>query len=172
MKTHRNLLRLSLIAVLLFSFLTLNAQKAANFSGQWVMDKAATEKEGNSRDASLDGTLTKEIKQNPTMITIANIFSRPGMDDHVMKPDSFLIGKVKNEKYHSTPIKKTTSWSKDRKTLTTTSIMTDTVDGVAQDFITATAYSQSPDGKTLTVSETRKSKLNGEKTEKSIYRKK
>lgn len=172
MKIYRSMLRCTLIAGLLFSFMILNAQKPADFSGRWILDKAATEKAGNIRDASLDGTITKEIKQGGDMITVANIFSRPGMDDYVMKPDSFLIGKVKNEKYFSTPIRKTTAWSDDMRTLTTTAVMTDKVDGVAMDFITSTDYSQSADGKTLNISETHKSKLNGEKTVKSVYRKK
>jgi hypothetical protein len=50
--------------------------------------------------------------------------------------------------------------------------MTDKVDGIEQEFITSVTYTLSPDGKTLTVDELHKSKLNGEKTIKNIYRKK
>ena len=50
--------------------------------------------------------------------------------------------------------------------------MTDSIDGVAQDFLTANTYKLSDDEKTLVIEEFHKSKLNGEKTIKKVYRKK
>jgi hypothetical protein len=51
-------------------------------------------------------------------------------------------------------------------------IMTDSVDGVAQDFLTAFTYKLTDEGKTLIIEEFHKSKLNGEKTIKKVYKKK
>jgi hypothetical protein len=49
--------------------------------------------------------------------------------------------------------------------------MTDSVDGVAQDFLTAN-YKLSDDHNTLVIEEFHKSILNGEKTIKKMYKKK
>jgi hypothetical protein len=50
--------------------------------------------------------------------------------------------------------------------------MTDSIDGIAQDFLTANTYKLSDDGKTLIIEEFHKSKLNGEQTIKNVYKKK
>jgi hypothetical protein len=58
------------------------------------------------------------------------------------------------------------------KNLTTNMITTVTLDDVAQDFLVANTYKLSDEGKTLVNEEFRKSKLNGEKTIKKVYKKK
>jgi hypothetical protein len=50
--------------------------------------------------------------------------------------------------------------------------MTDSIDGVAQDFLTEYTNKLSDDGKTLTIEEFYKSKLNGERTIKEVSKKK
>jgi hypothetical protein len=72
----------------------------------------------------------------------------------------------------SDPAKKFITWSQDRKVLTTNYIMTASIDGVSQDFLTTKTYKISEDGEILAVVEFNKSKLNGEKTVKKAYKKK
>jgi hypothetical protein len=159
------------VSFLLFS-LAVKAQTPADYSGKWQYDKALSDKDerGNS---SFNGTIIMEIIQDAATITITNTFIRPGMKDYVMQPDSyFLDGKVTTDNSGTGPARKYAKWSPDKKILTTTLVMTDKIDGVAQDFITAFTYKLSADGKTLTVAELNKSKLNGEKTVKNIYKKK
>jgi hypothetical protein len=70
------------------------------------------------------------------------------------------------------PAKKFVKWSQDKKVLVTNQVMTATIDGVAQDFITQLTFRLSDDGKTLTMEEVTKSKLNGERTVRSVFIKK
>lgn len=51
-------------------------------------------------------------------------------------------------------------------------IMSASIDGVAQDFVTAITYRLSEDGKTLVIEELNISKLNGETIVKKLYKKK
>ena len=89
-----------------------------------------------------------------------------------MEPDSlFVDGRVTADNRGTGPAKKFVEWSPDKKILTTRLIMTDSIDGVAQDFLTANTYKLSDDGKTLIIEEFHKSKLNGEETIKNVYKK-
>lgn len=166
------IIKVLVITLFLLSSLTIKAQTLTTYSGKWQYNKALSDKDetGNS---SFNGTIIMEIAQNDTTIKFTNTFIRPGMKDYVMKPDSyFLDGRVTPETGGTGTSKKFAKWSPDKKILTTTLVMTDKIDGVAQDFITAFTYKLSADGKTLTVEEMHKSKLNGEKTVKNVYRKK
>jgi hypothetical protein len=114
-----------------------------------------------------------EIIQDAASIKITNTFIRSGMKDYVMKPDSyFLDGKETADNSGTGPARKFAKWSQDKKILTTSIVMTDKIDGVAQDFTNAFTYKLSADGKILTVEELHKSKLNGEKIVKNVYKKK
>jgi hypothetical protein len=165
-------IKLMFFSLLIISSLTLKAQTPTNFSGRWEFDKAKSDKDERG-DASFDGTIILEIKQNSDTITFSNTFFLPGKDGKTLRPDSFLTsGIVTPDESGIDPAKKFVKWSQDKKILTTNYIMTPTIDGVAQDFLTAKTYKLGEDGKTLVVDELKKSKLNGEKTIKKIYMKK
>jgi hypothetical protein len=149
--------------------LALKAQTPANFSGRWEFDKANSDKEERG-DASFDGIIILEIRQNSDTITFSNIFFLPGKAGKTLRPDSFLTnGIVTTDRSGIDPAKKFVKWSQDKKILTTNYVMTVTIDGAAQDFLTAKSYKLGEDGKTLVVEELKKSKLNGEKTIKKVY---
>lgn len=152
--------------------MTLNAQTPADFSGKWEFDKARSDKD-DTGDASFDGTIIMEIKQNSKTVSFANTFTIPGKKPVALPPDSFQAdGSVTTDNSGSDPAKKFLKWSKDKKILTTSYVMTASVDGVPQDFITAMSYRLSDGGKTLIVEEMNKSRLNGERTVKKVYKKK
>ncbi len=93
----------------------------------------------------------------------------PGKEGVTIPYDSFPAdGTVTTDNRGTDPAKKFIKWSQDKKILTTNYIMTASIDGVAQDFITAITYRLSEDGKTLVIEELNKSKLNGETTVKII----
>jgi hypothetical protein len=162
----------SIISILLLSSTILKAQSSTNFSGKWEFDKVRSDKEENG-DASFDGTIILEIIQNSSTISFANTFILPGKEGIAMQPDSFFVdGRVITDNSGTGPAKKFVKWSQDNKTLTTNMIMTDSIDGVAQDFLVANTYKLSDGGKTLIIKEFHKSKLNGEQTVKKVYSKK
>jgi hypothetical protein len=163
---------LSLIALSLLSSFSLNAQAPADFSGKWEFDKTRSDKE-ETGDASFNGTIILEINQGADLITFTSTYFIPGKDGIVMRPDSFLLdGRVTTDNGGTGPARKSVKWSADKKILTTSSVMTDAIDGVKQDFLTAMAYRLSGDRETLFIDEFYKSRLNGEKTVKKVYRKK
>lgn len=169
---HNAIIKASLISLFLLSSLALKAQTPAVFSGRWEFDKASSDKD-ETGDASFDGIIILEINQNSTLITFSNTYLLPGKKEFVMKPDSFFVdGRVTTDNSGTGPAKKFVKWSQDKKSLTTSMIMTDSVDGIAQDFLTADTYKLSDDRKMLVIEEFYKSKLNGEKTIKKVYKKK
>ena len=160
------------IFLFIISSLALKAQIPTNFSGRWEFDKAKSDKEERG-DASFDGTIILEIKQNSDTITFSNTFFLPGKAGKTLRPDSYLTnGTVTADESGIDPAKKFVKWSPDKKIITTNYVMTATIDGVAQDFLTAKTYKLGEDGKTLVVDEFNKSKLTGEKTIKKVYFKK
>lgn len=162
-------LLISLFAIYSFS---LNAQTPANFSGKWEFDKTNSDKDERG-DASFNGTIILEIRQNSDTISFTNTFFMPGKNGITLSPDKYLANeKVTIDNSGSDPAKKFVKWSPDRKVLTTNFIMTATIDGVAQDFVNTKTYKLSEDGKSLLVVETNKSKLNGERIVKKTYKKK
>jgi len=166
------IIKVSLISLCLLSFLTLKAQIPTDFSGRWEYDKDNSDKQ-NSGAETFNGTIVLEIIQNSSTISFSLTYSRPGMDDFHGEPESFLMnGKVTTYKSGTDPAKKFIKWSQDMKNLTTNMITTVTLDDVAQDFLVANTYKLSDDGETLMNEEFRKSKLNGEKTIKKVYKKK
>jgi hypothetical protein len=160
------------ISLFLLSSLTLNAQTQTNFSGRWEFDKAGSDKD-ETGDASFDGKIILEIKQNSDIISFSNTFFMPGKEGITLPPESFPAdGTVTADNSGTDPAKKFIKWSQDKKILTASYVMTASIDGVAQDFLTAMTYRLSDDGKTLFVEELNKSRLNGEKTIKKVYKKK
>jgi hypothetical protein len=169
---HSPFIKLSFISLFLLSSLYLIAQTPTNFSGKWEFDKARSDKE-ETGDASFNGIIVLEINQGSNLITFTHTFFLPGKDGIVMPSDSILLdGRVTTDNGGSGPAKKFVKWSADKKILTTNLIMTDAIDGVKQDFLTAMSYRLSEDCKTLFKDEFYKSKLNGEKTIKKVYKKK
>ena len=167
---HNPIVKLSLISFLMFSSLTLIAQTPTDFSGKWEYDKTRSDKEPGYE--YFDG-IVLEINQNSNLITFTDTYFLPGKEGVAAPPDSFLLdGRVTTDNGGTGPAKKFVVWSEDKKILTTNSIMTDSVDGVKQDFLTAKSYKLSDDLKTLFLDEFYKSKLNGEKTIKKAYKKK
>lgn len=162
----------SLISFFLLSFSALSAQTPTNFSGKWEFDKSGSDKE-ETGDASFDGTIIMEIRQNSATITFTSTFIRPGKKGIDMPADTFFIdGKVTTDNGGTGPAKKYAKWTPDKKILTTNYVMTDSIDGVSQEFLTATTYKLSDDGKTLVVEVFHKSKLNGENIIKKVYKQK
>ena len=171
-KRQNEIIKILLISLFIISSLALNAQTPTNFSGKWEFDKTNSDKDEGG-DESFNGTIILEIKHNSDTITFTNTFFLPGKDGITLSPDKFLTNeKVTQDNSGSDPAKKFIKWSQDRKVLTTNYIMTATIDGVAQEFVTTMTYKISEDGKTLVVVEFNKSKLNGEKTVKKTYKKK
>jgi len=169
---QNEIIRTLFISLFITFSMALKAQTPTNFSGRWEFDKVNSDKDDRG-DASFNGTIILEIKQNSDTITFSNTFFLPGKAGKTLSPDSFLTnGKVVPDGSGIDPAKKFVKWSQDKKILTTNYIMTATIDGVAQDFLTAKTYKLGENGKTLVVDELNKSKLNGEKTIKKIYLKK
>jgi hypothetical protein len=166
------IIKASLISLFMLLSLSTKSQTPADFSGKWEFDKNLSDKE-ETGDASFNGTIIIEITQVPATITFINSYFRPGKEAFVMKPYSYFVdGRVTTDNSGTGPAKKFAKWSDDNKILTASTIMTDSIDGVAQEFLTANSYKLSDDGKTLTVEEFHKSVLNGEKTVKKVYKKK
>jgi hypothetical protein len=114
-----------------------------------------------------------DIDQNSETIVFSTTYFMPGREGKTLRPSSFLAsGEISADDSGIDPAKKFITWSKDNSVLTTHYVMTATIDGVAQDFLTATTYKLSGDSKTLLVEEYKKSELNGEKTIKKAYKKK
>jgi hypothetical protein len=171
-KRQNVIIRTLLISFFIVSSLSLNAQTQTNFSGKWEFDKTNSDKDERG-DASFNGTIILEIKHNFDTITFTNTFFLPGRDGRTLRPDKFLVNEqVTQDNSGSDPAKKFITWSQDRKVLTTNYIMTASIDGVSQDFLTTKTYKISEDGEILAVVEFNKSKLNGEKTVKKAYKKK
>jgi hypothetical protein len=170
-KKHTAIITALFISLFLLQSLVIGAQIPANFSGKWQYDKSSSDKE-ETGNYSFSGSIVMEITQDTAIIKFTETYIRSGMKDYVMNPRSYLLdGKVVANNSGSGPAREFCAWSEDKKILTITSIMTDAVDGIAQDFTTAFTYVLSADLKTLTVEELHKSKLNGEKTIKNVYRK-
>ena len=163
---------LSLTSILLLYSSMLIAQTPADFSGKWEFDKARSDK-NETGDASFNGTIILEIKQTAGLILFTNTYIIPGKNGIVMPSDTFMLdGRTTTDNRGTGPAKKFVKWSADKKILTTNLVMTDVVDGVKQDFLTAFSYSISNDRNTLFIDEFYKSKLNGEQRVKKVYRKK
>lgn len=160
------------ISLFIISSLALNAQTPTNFSGKWEFDKSRSDKDDRG-DASFNGVIIMEIKQDAESFSFTNTFILPGKDGRTYRPQTYLLdGTVTKDDTGTDPAIKFSEWSQDKKILTTKIVMTATIDGEAQDFLTANTYNLSDDGKTLFVQEFRKSKLNGERTIRKVYIKK
>jgi hypothetical protein len=122
---------LSIISVFLLSSLNLKALTLANFSGIWEFDKANSDK-NETGDASFKGTIILEIKQNSTIMTFAGTFILPIKKARVMPADTFFVDeKVTTDNRGTGPAKKFAKWTTDKKIITTSYLMTDSVDSVA-----------------------------------------
>jgi hypothetical protein len=166
---QREIIKILLVLISIVFSLNLYSQTPTNFTGKWEFDKASSDKDERG-DASFDGKIILEINQNSENITFTNTFYMPGKDGKTLRPDSYLInGEITKDDTGIDPAIKFVKWSEDKKILSTHYIMTATIDGTAQEFLTAKTYKLGDDGKTLLVEELKKSLLNGEKTIKKVY---
>lgn len=151
--------------------MTLIAQTTTNFTGKWEFDKAASDKD-EVGEASFDGKIIMEIKLDSDSVSFTHTYFIPGKEAIKMPADSYLAnGNVSADNSGTDPAKKFIKWSQDKKILTASIVMTASVDGVVQDFITENTYRLSDNGKTLIVEELSKSN-DGQRTVKKIYKKK
>jgi len=170
--TPNEIVKAMFIFLILLSSMSVEAQIPTNFSGSWEYDKINSDKEERG-DASFDGTIVLDIKQDSETIEFSTTYFMPGREGKTLRPSSFLAsGEISADDSGIDPAKKYVTWSKDNTILTTHYIMTASIDGVAQDFLTATTYKLSEDSKTLVTEELKKSDLNGEKTIRKVYKKK
>ena len=110
-RSHHAIINFSVISMLLLSSLTLKSQTPADFSGRWEFDKAMSDKEERG-DASFDGKIILEIKQNSTTIIFTSTYFIPGKKAYVMKPDTcFVDGRVTTDNSGTGPAKKFAKWS-------------------------------------------------------------
>lgn len=129
----------SIMVLLLFSAMNINAQPLPDFSGIWVQDAA------RSDDFYKDFNVKSSITQTPQNITIKTTFSDKTGKEMVTRENSFsLDGKVLTGDDGS---KKSAKWSSDKKTLTTSDTKVYGGDNVG----VTTSYTLSGDGKVMIV---------------------
>jgi hypothetical protein len=129
------------VLLLIFPVMSLNAQPRADFSGKWSFDVSKSNAgEGNSFGSS---DITHIIIQTPLTISIEEIIGTQSLGLNTFALD----GKVTTETQGSRLMKKNALWSKDKKTLTLTNIMT--IDKI--DYRQDDTYKLSDNGRVLTV---------------------
>lgn len=147
------------------------AQAPANFAGQWQYDKA-----GSSPDTlqpAFDGTVILRITQTASTIAFSEIYKQKGSPDFTTAPGTYsLDGKERVTKGQTGISKESAKWSPDKKVLTITSLETQTLRGVAQDFLVVDSYTLADNGRTLTLERYSKNPVTGEGRAKKLYRKK
>jgi hypothetical protein len=147
------------------------AQTPSNFSGKWVFDKEKSSP--GLLESGFDGTVTRQITQNSTTLSYADIYVRKGSDDWKTSEEPFnLDGKETIKKGSFSTIKKSAKWSEDKKSLTLTYIDTQVAKGVSEDFLTAESYKLTDGGLTLLIETYSKNPVKGESKTQKIYHKK
>jgi hypothetical protein len=138
------------------------AQSSADFSGKWAFDISKSKPGEGSSFGSSD--ITHIITQKPSSITITETI---GQQENSIIETFLLDGKATVENKGSRIVKKSAAWSKDKKALTLTTIMT--IDG--NDYRSDDTYKLSDNRVTLTVQSVLKDK-NGVSTVVWVYNKK
>lgn len=157
------------VAILLFSTSACFAQ--LNFSGSWTFDKAHSSPESDA--SKYEGKIVRKITQTAATISYKDVYSRPGSSDWSTADEVFgLSGQPQIEKHDKDEVKKYTTWSKDKKSLTLVFQNTYHEGGVAKELLIAETYSLSDDGKTLTISRLFKNPVTGETKTVNTYVKK
>lgn len=165
------MLNASLILMLLFSGLTLRAQTPTNFAGKWEFDKS--ESSPGLLESTYEGTVIRQISQNSSTITFAEIWKKPGEKDFRTANEVYkLDGKEKVEKHNVGTSRQSAKWSQDKRILTIRNLDTQSLKGVLQDFLTEDSYTLSDNGRTLTIERYSKNPVTGETRTKKVYKKK
>jgi hypothetical protein len=161
----------SLIIMCIFSSITLKAQTPTNFSGKWEFDK--TKSGPDFVESKYDGTVTRHVIQNSSVIKYNSAYIYPGRQDFHTAYESYTLdGKEKFEKYSMGTIKKSAKWTPDKKILIITYFNTQTLKGVSKDFLVVDSLKLSDNKQILTIVEYSKNPVTGETTTQKIYNKK
>jgi hypothetical protein len=165
------IIRLFVILGCFISTATLYSQTPANFSGQWLYEKARSSPD--TLEPKFDGTVILQIAQNASSIAFSEIYKQAGSPDFKTAADTYsLDGKEKIRKGNMGTSKKSAKWSQDKKVLTITNLETQTLEGVTQDFLRVESLKLSDDGRTLMLERYDKNPVTGEGRVKKLYSKK
>lgn len=157
------------VVILLFSTSVCFAQ--LNLSGSWEFDKARSSPESDA--AKYEGKIVRKIAQTAATISYKDVYSRPGSADWSTADEVFTMdGKAQVDKHGKDEVKKFTSWSADKKSLTLTYQNTYYEGAVAKELLIAETYNLSDNGRTLTISRLFKNPVTGETKTVNTYRKK
>lgn len=168
---HFATISVSLILTFLLSAMALRAQIPTNFSGKWEFDKAKSS--SGIIDSGFEGTVTRQITQNSSVITFRDIYIRNGSSDWKTADESYkLDGKEQIKKDGANVSRKSAAWSHDKKVLTLTYRETYVEEGVSKELLVAESYKLFDDGKTLTIETYSKNQVTGERKTQSVYHKK
>ena len=160
-----------LILLFLLTALIPKAQTPTNFSGKWEYDKAQSS--SGTVESNYDGSVIRQITQNPTKITYGDIYIRPGSTEWKTSTVTYdLNGKEKITKHDVGTNKCIAKWSADKKVITITNTDTQSLKGVLQDFLVVDSFKLSENGKTLTIERYSKNSVTGETKAKIVYHKK
>jgi len=161
----------SIMIMLIFSGMNVQAQTPTNFSGNWEFDKAKSD--SGFVESKYDGTVTRQVIQNSSVIKYNSTYIHPGRQDFHTAFESYTLdGKEKVEKHSVGTSKKSAAWSQDKKILTITNLDVQKVKGVLQNFLVVDSLKLSEDKQILTIVGYSKNPVRGETTAKKFYSKK
>ncbi|MBS1976327.1 MAG: hypothetical protein JST46_03090 [Bacteroidetes bacterium] len=158
------------IALLFGCISVLTAQTPSNFSGKWLFDKSASSSE--SAFSGYPGTITRQITHTASSLTYRDTYVQPGAKDWSTTAEVFKIGKTEVEKHSDQSSTKTTSWSKDMRSITLNYLTSYKEKGGPKESLIAETYTLSDNGKTLTIELYSKNDVTGETRVKDVFRKK
>ena len=168
---HIGSISVSFLFICIFSSLILKAQTPTNFSGKWEFNK--TNSSPDFVESKYDGTVTRHIIQNSSVIKYNSTYIYPGRQDFSTAYESYTLdGKEKHEKYSMGTIKKSAKWTPDKKILIITYFNTQTLKGVSRDLLVVDSLKLSENKLTLTIVEYSKNPVTGETTAQKVYNKK
>lgn len=162
--------RINVLILLVFLSMPAWSQTPANFAGQWEYDKAASKPGVFARD--YPGKEYIQVTQNKATFSYLMLYRMEGNPDFKTTTETYYLdGKERVDKKGSYSVKKTATWSPDKKTLTLITIQSEVKKGVVEEYLTRDIYQLSADGRTLTIEKLSKSKATGENMATMVYRK-
>ncbi|MBL7846340.1 MAG: hypothetical protein JNL40_02635 [Cyclobacteriaceae bacterium] len=162
--------RINVFILLIFFIAPLYAQVPANFAGQWEYDKAASKPGVIARD--YPGKEFIQITQNSATFSYLLLYRMEGNPDFKTTTETYYLdGKERIEKKGTYSIKKTATWSPDKKVLTLITIQSEESKGIVEEYLTRDIYQLSADGRTLSIDKMMKSKKTGENVAMMVYHK-
>ncbi len=160
-----------LVIALLFACASeVTAQTPANFSGKWLFDRPASSSE--SAFSRYPGSITRQITHTASSLAYKDTYVQPGAKDWSTTPEVFKIGKTEVEHHSDQSSTKSTSWSKDMKSITLNYLTSYKEKGSPKESLIAETYTLSDNGKTLTIEQYSKNDVTGETRVKDVFRKK